>query len=462
MIWLTWRQFRIQVWVALGALALAAIVLGATDPHLAHVYRTGGLATCTADNCVSAQAAFFSAVKADSTYPALYFAGIGILYLTPILIGMFWGAPLIARELEAGTLRLAWTQSVTRTRWLSVKLGLAGLAAILTAGLLSLAVTWWASPIDQADALPGQAPYGGLPNRFLPLIFGARDIAPLGYAAFAFAVGVTAGVLVRRTLPAMAVTLAVLAAVQIAVPVAVRAHYHAPAHTTTAISITPDSDFGCASTATPWPSPWQSTSPAPGSPRSRPSTQPVTRPTRAHRTPAKTHRQPGGLRRRDQPTAPQGTCDLPASQPLLGLPVVRDERVRRGGRRTRRPVPASHPSHPPTVRGRESSSLPGGTPRGVPRRTPADVSAGRTTGTGVLDIDPPVDLSGTPEGRLQPEPTRTWIVLVYPNLESAHGDGARAGDDDDLREVGAGLAAAGRPVDLVQGDGEGKGTAPSF
>jgi hypothetical protein len=243
MIWLTWRQFRIQVWVALGALALAAIVLGTTGPHLAYVYRTSGLAACTANNCVSAQAAFFSAVKADSTYPALYFAGIGILYLTPTLIGTFWGAPLIARELEAGTLRLAWTQSVTRTRWLSVKLGLLGLAALLTAGVLSLAVTWWASPIDQADALPGQAPYGGLPNRFLPLIFGARDIAPLGYAAFAFAVGVTTGVLVQRTLPAMAVTLAVLAAVQIAVPVAVRAHYHAPAHTTTAISITPDSDF---------------------------------------------------------------------------------------------------------------------------------------------------------------------------------------------------------------------------
>jgi len=40
---------------------------------------------------------------------------------TPALLGIFWGAPLIARELETGTCRLAWNQSVTRTRWLTVK-----------------------------------------------------------------------------------------------------------------------------------------------------------------------------------------------------------------------------------------------------------------------------------------------------------------------------------------------------
>ena len=71
--------------------------------------------------------------------------------LVPALIGIFWGAPLVARELEAGTFRLAWTQSVTRTRWLAVKIALVGLASVLAAGLLSLLVTWWSSPLDRSQ-----------------------------------------------------------------------------------------------------------------------------------------------------------------------------------------------------------------------------------------------------------------------------------------------------------------------
>jgi hypothetical protein len=45
---------------------------------------------------------------------------------------------------------------------------------------------------------------------------------PLGYAAFAFALGVTAGAILRKTLPAMAVTLVIFAAAQILVPVFIR------------------------------------------------------------------------------------------------------------------------------------------------------------------------------------------------------------------------------------------------
>ena len=74
------------------------------------------------------------------------------MLVLPALIGLFWGAPLIARELEAGTHRLVWNQSVTRTRWLAVKLGLLGLAAIAAAGLGSLAVDWWSDPLDKAAA----------------------------------------------------------------------------------------------------------------------------------------------------------------------------------------------------------------------------------------------------------------------------------------------------------------------
>jgi hypothetical protein len=84
------------------------------------------------------------------------------------------GEPLITLELEAGTHRLVWNQSVTRTRWLAVKLGLIGLAAITAAGLGSLAVTWWSGPIDRTA--------GGFP-RMAPVLFNARGIVPIGYAA---------------------------------------------------------------------------------------------------------------------------------------------------------------------------------------------------------------------------------------------------------------------------------------
>ena len=154
------------------------------------------------------------------------------MYLVPALIGIFWGAPLIAREFETGTHRLAWNQSVGRTRWTAVKLGLIGAAAVATAGLLSLMIGWWASPIDQAMALGNQFGMGNHFPRLSPLVFAARGVAPLGYAAFAFALGVTAGVLIRKTVPAMAVTLAVFAAVQFLMPTFVRPHLIPPVQAT--------------------------------------------------------------------------------------------------------------------------------------------------------------------------------------------------------------------------------------
>ena len=109
---------------------------------------------------------------------------------------MFWGAPLVARELESGTYRLAWTQSVTRRRWLSTRVALVGVAALAVAGVASWLVSWWFAPLDAVNM-----------NRFDPGIFTARGIVAIGYAAFAFALGVAAGALTRRTLPAMAATL---------------------------------------------------------------------------------------------------------------------------------------------------------------------------------------------------------------------------------------------------------------
>jgi hypothetical protein len=142
-----------------------------------------------------------------------------IVAIVPALVGLFFGAPLIARELETGTFRLVWTQSVTRKRWLAAKLGLVGIVAMAIGGLLTWMADWWASPLDAMNQ-----------DRFGVASFSFHGIAPIGYAAFAFALGVTAGVVLRRTVPAMAVTVAGFAAARVAVTYWVRPNLASPVH----------------------------------------------------------------------------------------------------------------------------------------------------------------------------------------------------------------------------------------
>ena len=226
MIWLTWRQLRAQSIAVAALLVLFAGLLLATGIQLAHQDTASGLSACHgAVACQSAATSFLSLVSSGSLM-LVFYIGLVLTYVVPALIGMFWGAPLIAREIETGTFRLAWNQSVTRARWVLVKLGLIGLAAMAAAGLLGWMTSWWASPIYRAGSLGATGPFA--PSRITPLAFGSQGIAPLGYAAFAFAVGVTAGLLIRRTIPAMALTLAVFAFVQIGWANWVRPHLITP------------------------------------------------------------------------------------------------------------------------------------------------------------------------------------------------------------------------------------------
>jgi hypothetical protein len=232
MTWLTWRQSRAQLIGAAAVLAGLAIVLLITGPNLVHLYDTSGVAGCrTSAGCQTLVNDFTN--KLASIDPILYAIGIGILLLAPGLVGVFWGAPLVAREVEARTLPLAWNQTVTRTRWMAVKLGVVGLLTAVTAGLLSLMLTWWSSPIDTAFSMTTTSRLSL--TRLGPILFDSRDITPVGYAAFAFALGVTAGVLIRRTLPALAAALGGFAAVQVAWPVWIRQHLIAPVHTIVAL-----------------------------------------------------------------------------------------------------------------------------------------------------------------------------------------------------------------------------------
>ncbi len=197
---LAWRQFRSEAVVALGALAVVAIVLGVTGPHLVHVDDT-------------------EPSQVTNTYHTLQAAVAALLLVVPALLGIFFGAPLVARELETGTFRLAWTQSVSRSRWLLAKFALVGLAASVIAGGLSLMAAWWANPVNVVEQ-----------DRFSPANFGMFGIVPFGYALFAFALGATAGLLFRRTIPAMVTTLVGYVAARYAATYWIRPHFAAPLH----------------------------------------------------------------------------------------------------------------------------------------------------------------------------------------------------------------------------------------
>jgi ABC-type transport system involved in multi-copper enzyme maturation permease subunit len=204
MIWVTWRQFRSPALVTLGLLAAFAVLVLVTGLHLRDVYDSLGGARCTARGDCTALS-FHDRALAGLLGPTL----IAI----PALLGMFWGAPLVARELESGSYRLAWTQSVTPRRWLLVKVALVGVAALTVAGLSTWLVTWWFAPLDAVNM-----------NRLDPSVFTARGIVAVGYAGFAFALGVATGTLTRRTLPAMAATLLGFLATRIAFTLWVRPH----------------------------------------------------------------------------------------------------------------------------------------------------------------------------------------------------------------------------------------------
>lgn len=213
MIWLTWWQFRTQAVVAvvavvaLAALAIYLVILGY---QMRHTYNTD-IADCQPADCVSIRRDF---TDEYGTQVAL----IGALLLgAPALIGIFWGAPLITRELEEKTDRVVWNQSITRTRWLAVKLTVLTVISMVVAGLYSLLLTWSASRYDEL-----------IGERFGVLTFAARNVAPIGYAAFAFVLGTVIGLVVRRTLPSMALTLAAFAMIQVLMPIAVRQNLMPP------------------------------------------------------------------------------------------------------------------------------------------------------------------------------------------------------------------------------------------
>ena len=221
MIWLTWRQFRASAAAVLGALAVAALAMVVTGPQLADLLKTSG-------------ESFFDRLETDTLLKQVFVVGTLLTYVVPGVVGAFWGAPMVAREIEAGTHRLVWTQSITRTRWLGTKLAVAAAAAAL-AGSLGLLLTWWGSPLDEAVRLGfgGDTLFGA---RIRPELFGSRGLVAVATSVLALVIGVTVGLLIRRTVAAMAVTFVTVATMQLLMPVLVQERLAAPETVTTAIT----------------------------------------------------------------------------------------------------------------------------------------------------------------------------------------------------------------------------------
>ncbi len=201
MIWLTWRQHRAEAGVgaALLVAAVAALVVIGQGAH--HLARQLGMPGCTRSggDCGSALEQLH---RHYHWLPPV----TGSLIAVPLLVGMFWAAPLVSREYESGTHRLVWTQSISRRRWISTKVAIIAAVVGGAAAVLGLVATWALDPL---------APAFG--TRFNSTWYDITGVVPVACMLFAFAAGVAASALTRRTIPAMATTLVVYAAARIPV-----------------------------------------------------------------------------------------------------------------------------------------------------------------------------------------------------------------------------------------------------
>lgn len=198
MTWAAWRVQRPQLLAAMGAVLLLGLWLAATALSMGHSqawkYWTDG--------------------------------DVYVLYALPGLVGLALGVPLVAGEFGHGTNRLAWTQSVTRVRWLAVKLAVGGLVAAGTVAALAVLLDWW----TRAVSLAASTDSGGFPGvRIQPSGFDLAGVVIIGYAVFAFALGAALGALVRRAGWAFAVGVPVFAACRLVVEDWIRPHLVAAA-----------------------------------------------------------------------------------------------------------------------------------------------------------------------------------------------------------------------------------------
>lgn len=225
MTWVTWRQHRGEALTALAVTVIFAGLIVLTGVQMHSAFTAQGVAGCLGTTAPPSCAGVAGSYQQQfSTYLSLY----QWLNLVPLALGLFVGAPLVAREIERNTHLLAWTQGVTRTRWIVTKvLLLLGVSAVLGVAF-TLLMGWWLQPIIAIDG-----------SALRPSEFDLAGVVPVGYFAAAFAVGSAAGALIRRTLPAMAVAIVAFLALRFGTIDLLRPNFMAPVSTTTPLSGAP-------------------------------------------------------------------------------------------------------------------------------------------------------------------------------------------------------------------------------
>jgi hypothetical protein len=204
--WLLWRQHRAQLAITAVALTALSVLLITSGIHIAAVYRAALAACAPSGSCDDLGPQVFAG-------QGFFFDVVSLTLAVPALVGVFWGAPLVAREFDASTHLLAWTQTVSRRRWLAAKMAWAVIAAVTAGAVLAVLVTWWSGPENAIDR-----------TRFYPGQFDLQGIVPVAYSLFAVALGMAAGTVLRRTVPALAVTVAGFVGVRLALTEFARQH----------------------------------------------------------------------------------------------------------------------------------------------------------------------------------------------------------------------------------------------
>jgi ABC-2 family transporter protein len=214
--WVSWRLQRTETLIALGILALLAAFLVPTGIQMANAYHHDGLAACLSGNptptCENALGGFRQ--RFQSTLDLANWFN-----LVPGLIGVLLAAPFLY-DLERGTYRLAWTQSISRDRWLLGKIGLAVLTALLAAGALILLFTWWRGPSVHID---GSLETGN---------YDFTGTVVVGYTLFALALAMAVGAIWRRVATSLIVAYVGYVALRVFVDSSLRDHLVSPAKVT--------------------------------------------------------------------------------------------------------------------------------------------------------------------------------------------------------------------------------------
>src|SRR5258708_6601951 len=214
MVWVTWRQHRLALAGVVALFGAAAAYLLVTGLPMHDAYApVAGCRPTGSDLCN----------KAVNDFLRTHAPGVGVtfglLQAIPALIGAFAGAPLLAREFETGTFRYAWTQGFGRARWTVAKLVPLAVAVTIIAAAFSVLVSWYVQPI--LDAGDSNGP-------LYPTLFDLSGVALAAWTLAAFAIGVFAGVLIRRVVPAIFATIASWAALAFVTAPFLPPHYRAP------------------------------------------------------------------------------------------------------------------------------------------------------------------------------------------------------------------------------------------